>query len=117
MSAHELTHGVTDFSSGLIYAGESGALNEAFSDIMGTQLEFFLQPAASGLREADYLIGEDVVTPGGIRAMRIPRPTAIPTTTAALPGIGDNGGVHTNSGIANHAFYLAIEGGTHRTSG
>ncbi len=43
--AHELTHGVTDYSSSLIYMNESGALNEAFSDIMGTSVEFYYQPA------------------------------------------------------------------------
>jgi bacillolysin len=46
--AHELTHGVTDYSSGLIYLNESGALNEAFSDMMGTSAEFFFQPAGNG---------------------------------------------------------------------
>ena len=115
--AHELTHGVTDFSSGLIYEGESGALNEAFSDIMGTAAEFFHQPRGTGLREADYLIGEDVVTPGGVRAMSNPSVKGDPDHySARYQGSGDNGGVHINSGIANHAYYLAIEGGTHRTS-
>lgn len=115
--AHELTHGVTDYSSGLIYQGESGALNEAFSDIMGTAVEFFHQPRGTGLREADYLIGEDVVTPGGARAMSNPSSKGDPDHySARYQGSGDNGGVHINSGIVNHAYYLAIEGGTHRTS-
>src|SRR3954463_12581668 len=61
--AHELTHGVTDFSSRLEYVNESGALHEAFSDIMGTSVEFFMQPAGPGLMQADYLIGEDIVVP------------------------------------------------------
>ncbi len=65
--AHELTHGVTDYSSQLIYQNESGALNEAFSDIMGTSVEFFQQP-----EKADYLLGEDVITPGGTRSMQNP---------------------------------------------
>ena len=115
--AHELMHGVTDFSSGLIYEGESGALNEAFSDIMGTAAEFFHQPRGTGLREADYLIGEDVFTPGGLRALSNPSSKGDPDHySARYQGSGDNGGVHTNSGIVNHAYYLAIEGGTHRTS-
>jgi bacillolysin len=115
--AHELTHGVTDFSSGLIYEGESGALNEAFSDIMGTAAEFFHQPRGTGLREADYLIGEDVFTPGGIRAMSNPSAKGDPDHySVRYQGSGDNGGVHINSGIVNHAYYLAIEGGTNRTS-
>ena len=116
--AHELTHGVTDYSSGLIYRNESGALNEAFSDMMGTAVEFFFQPAGSGSAQADYLIGEDVVTPGGIRSMANPRAFQDPDHySLRYTGTADNGGVHINSGIANHAYFLAIEGGTHRTSG
>jgi thermolysin len=121
--AHELTHGVTDYSSSLIYQGESGALNEAFSDIMGTSVEFFFQPAGTGLMKADYLIGEDVFTPrtgsiSGIRSMADPAAFGDPDHySKRYTGTADNGGVHTNSGIPNQAFYLAIEGGTNRTSG
>lgn len=116
--AHELTHGVTDFSSGLIYQNESGALNEAFSDIMGTAIEFFFQEAGSGRMRADYLCGEDVVLPGGIRSMENPGAFGHPDHySRRFLGTADNGGVHINSGIANHAYYLAIEGGTNRTSG
>ena len=122
--SHELTHGVTAFSSNLTYLNESGALNEAFSDIMGTSVEFFFQPAGTGKMQADYLIGEDVVTaalPGalnGIRSMENPALYGQPDHySRRFTGTADNGGVHINSGIANHAFYLAIEGGTNRTSG
>jgi thermolysin len=116
--AHELTHGVTDYSSGLIYRNESGALNEAFSDIMATSVVFFYQQAGSGAGGADYIIGNDVVTPSGIRSMRDPRSAGDPDHySIRFTGPEDNGGVHINSGIANHAFYLAIEGGTNRTSG
>ena len=52
--AHELTHGVTEFTSNLIYRNESGALNEAFSDMMGIGAEFFFQPAGSGNQKADF---------------------------------------------------------------
>lgn len=115
---HELTHGVTEFSSNLIYRNESGALNEAFSDIMGTSIEFFFQPAGSGDLKADYLIGEDVVKPGGLRSMENPQAYGDPDHySKRFLGTSDNGGVHSNSGIANQAFYLAIEGGTNRTSG
>ena len=115
--AHELTHGVTDFSSGLIYLNESGALNEAFSDIMGTSVEFFFQPAGSGDLRADYQIGEDVVKPGGIRSMDNPGLHGDPDHySKRFLGTADNGGVHINSGIANQAFYLAVESGTNRTS-
>jgi Zn-dependent metalloprotease len=116
--AHELTHGVTDYTSGLIYRGESGALNEAFSDIMGTAAEFYFQPAGSSAMHADYLIGEDVVRPGGFRSMENPQAFGDPDHySSRFLGNSDNGGVHTNSGIANQAYYLAVEGGTNRTSG
>lgn len=109
--AHELTHGVTDYTSQLVYEGQSGALNEAFSDVMGTAVEFYFQPD-----KADYLEGEDVVTPGGLRSLQNPRAYGDPDHVADMyRGSQDNGGVHINSLIAGHAFYLAIEGGTHRT--
>jgi thermolysin len=115
---HELTHGVTDYSSDLIYQGESGALNEAFSDIMGTSVEFFYQAPGGGLMSADYLLGEDVFVPGGVRSMANPAAFGGPDHySRRYTGTDDNGGVHTNAGIPNHAFYLAIEGGTNRTSG
>jgi len=115
--SHELTHGVTDYSSHLIYRDESGALNEAFSDMMATGVEFFFQPAGSGPMHADYLMGEDVITPGGLRSMQHPMAYGDPDHYAIrFRGSQDNGGVHTNSGIPNHAYYLAIEGGTNRYS-
>jgi thermolysin len=126
--AHELTHGVTDYTSQLEYVKESGALNEAFSDIMSTSVEFFLQPAGSGPLKADYLVGEDIATAfvagslNGIRSLENPGLYGDPdhySKRVILPpdDAHDNGGVHTNSGIPNQAFYLAIEGGTNRTSG
>lgn len=116
--AHELGHGVTDFSSGLIYRGEPGALNEAFSDILAVGAEFFFQPPGSGPLRADYLIGEDVVTPGGLRSLADPSAYGYPDHySRRYSGPSDNGGVHINAGIPGHAFYLAIEGGVHRTSG
>jgi Zn-dependent metalloprotease len=108
--AHELIHGVTDYSSRLIYQGESGALNEAISDILATGAEFFAQP-----EKADYLGGEDVITPGGLRSFQNPTLYGDPDhVTGAYRGSSDNGGVHINSTIISHAFYLAIEGGQHR---
>jgi bacillolysin len=116
--AHELTHGVTDYTSSLIYRNESGALNEAFSDMMGTSVEFFFQPAGNGDLKADYLCGEDIAKPGGLRSMENPQAYGDPDHySRRFLGTADNGGVHVNSGIANQAFYLAIEGGTNRTSG
>ena len=117
--AHELTHGVTEYTSNLIYRNESGALNEALSDIIGTSVEFFFQPSGiAGPLKADYLIGEDVITPGGIRSLSNPGSFGDPDHySKRYLGTADNGGVHTNMTIATHAFYLAIEGGTNRTSG
>jgi bacillolysin len=103
---HELSHGVTEATSNLIYQNESGALNEAFSDIMGTAIEHY---HASG----NWTIGEDI-TPGtnGLRNMANPNEDGDPSHYAdRYTGTSDNGGVHTNSGIANHWFYLLVNGG------
>ena len=114
---HELTHGVTEYTSNLLYRNESGALNEAFSDMMATGAEFFFQRPGTGTLQADYLMGEDVVRPGGFRSLSNPRAFGQPDHYALrYTGEDDNGGVHINSGIPNQAFYLAIEGGTNRTS-
>ena len=116
--AHEATHAVIDFSSKLIYRYESGALNEAFSDIMATAVEFFFQPAGSGPMKADYLVAEDAVSGGGLRSLANPAAHGNPDHYAKrYTGGADNGGVRTNSTIVSHAYYLAIEGGTNRTSG
>jgi len=121
--AHELTHGVTESSSRLIYLNESGALNEAFSDIMGTSAEFFHQQVGAYRGEADFIIGEDTVRSPwddqhGIRSLSNPRAFGDPDHYSdRYTGSEDDGGVHINSGIPNHAFYLAVVGGTNRTSG
>ncbi len=124
IAAHELTHGVLDSSSQLIYQNESGALNESFADMMGTSAEFFFHPAGEGQGRADYVLGEDIsraLRPGardGDRSLENPGLYGDPDHySLRFTGPEDNGGVHTNSGIPNHAFYLAIEGGTNRTSG
>ena len=117
--AHELGHAVTESTSGLIYQNESGALNEAFSDILGVGTEFFM--AESGRHpseQPDYVIGEDVLKPGGIRSLAVPRTRGDPDHySLRFTGTFDNGGVHANSLIATHAFYLAVEGGVNQTSG
>lgn len=119
--AHELTHGVTGYTSNLIYRNESGALNEAFSDVIGAGAEFFFQERGDGLLKADYLIGEDVLRPGGARSIADPQSSLwgpFPDHySRRYLGAEDNGGVHSNSTIVTHAFYLAVEGGTNRTSG
>jgi thermolysin len=121
--AHELTHAVTDSSSGLIYLSESGALNEAFSDIMGTAVEFFHQPIGAYQREADFIVGEDVFRgvyndQHGVRSLSNPAVFGYPDHyNDRYQGTEDNGGVHINSGIPTHAFYLSVAGGRNRTSG
>jgi len=111
---HELTHGVTERTSGLIYQGESGALNEAWSDIFGSMVD--RQEGASG---ADiWLIGEDIYTPNisGDALRNMANPAQFGDRDYypdRYTGTSDNGGVHTNSGIANLAFQLLVDGGTH----
>lgn len=116
---HELGHAVTELSSQLLYQGESGALSEAFSDLLGVGIEFFMADTGRHpSEEDDYTIGEDVLTPGGIRSLSNPQVLGDPDHySKRFLGSADNGGVHTNSLIASHAYYLAIEGGTNRTSG
>ncbi|ARU60625.1 bacillolysin [Tumebacillus avium] len=97
--AHELTHAVTEYESGLIYQNQSGALNESWSDAM-----------ASVMDSGDWLIGEDVYTPGvsgdALRSMSNPAAYGQPAhMNSYVNTSSDNGGVHTNSGIPNKAFY------------
>jgi Zn-dependent metalloprotease len=118
--AHELSHAVTSYSADLVYMNESGALNEAFSDMMAVGAEYYLVATGRSDRTADYLIAEDTWTgvATGFRSLANPASFGDPDHYARrYVGPEDNGGVHINSGIPNHAFYLAIEGGTNRTSG
>jgi thermolysin len=110
--AHELTHAVTSSSSNLVYQNESGALNEAISDIFGTLVEYYKN------NNPDYEIGEDIYTPGtpndSLRSMSDPAKYGDPDHySKRYTGTSDNGGVHTNSGIINKAAYLLAAGGTH----
>ena len=110
--AHELTHAVTERSSNLVYENESGALNEALSDVFGTLVEYY-----NG-ENPDFEVGEDIYTPGtpgdALRSMSDPTKYGDPDHYSnRYTGTADNGGVHTNSGIINKAAYLLSEGGTH----
>jgi vibriolysin len=112
---HELTHAVTEKSSALIYKNESGALNEAMSDVFGAAIEAYRDGAVTG---KTWKIGEDCWTPGTAGdALRYMNDPALAGDYDYYPtryvGTSDNGGVHWNSGIANLAFYLAVAGGTH----
>lgn len=103
---HEFTHGVTQDEAGLVYSNESGALNESFSDIFGEMVESW----SEGIN--DYLVGADR---GAIRSFIDPNDYNDPDTykgTFWYTGSADHGGVHTNSGVQNHWFYLLSEGGT-----
>lgn len=115
---HELTHGVTQFEAKLAYYGQSGALNESFSDVFGSLVKQRALNQKAG--EADWLIGQGLFTSKvngqGIRSMKAPG-TAYDDPILGKdpqPGhmndyvntISDNGGVHINSGIPNRAFYI-----------
>lgn len=104
---HEITHGLTSKTSNLNYSGESGAMNEGFSDIFGTAIEKFARPTQN-----DWLIGGDFYV---IRNMSNPNQYSDPDTYNGsywYTGTGDNGGVHTNSGVLNFWFYLLTTGGS-----
>jgi bacillolysin len=116
--AHELTHGVTANSANLngFPFSEAGSLNEAFSDIFGAATAFFFQPAGTAPLNANYTTGRDLTIPPGLlsRSMSDPTLDGDPDHyTKRITGADP----HFNSTIASHAFYLAIEGGTNRTSG
>jgi len=116
--AHELTHGVTASSARLngFPFSEAGALNEAFSDIFGLSTAFYHEPIGSAPLNASYLEGRDLTVPAGLfsRSISNPAQTRDPDYYAQRNIGGDP---HYNSTIVSHAFYLAIEGGTNRTSG
>lgn len=122
--AHEFTHAYTQYTCGLQYLNESGALNEAFSDIFAAFIT------------GDWLVFEDTWLKASAPAWRnMMDPTnggqwnvADPITsvlaghqpshyTVRYTGASDNGGVHINSGIINNLFYLLTVGGTHTVSG
>ncbi len=119
VAGHEMSHGVTEKTANLTYSNESGALNEATSDIFGAMVEAY----ADGAVSADtWRIGEDCYTPGtagdALRSMSNPNSLGDPDHySLRYTGTADSGGVHTNSSIANHAYYLMAAGGTNRVSG
>ncbi|WP_439694254.1 M4 family metallopeptidase [Curtobacterium sp. SP.BCo] len=116
---HELAHGVTQYTADLTYQGQSGALNESISDVFGSLVAQYA--ARQTAEQATWLIGEGLFTAAvhgvALRSMRAPG-TAYddpvlgkdpqPATMAGyVDTTEDSGGVHTNSGIPNHAFFLA----------
>lgn len=118
--AHELTHGVVQYTSGLDYFGESGALNEHFADVFGSLVRQYRSKETAAT--AEWLIGKEILvtqpTRLALRSLKDPG-TAFRNDPDMgddpqpkhyknrYQGSADNGGVHINSGIPNHAFYLA----------
>ncbi len=117
VTVHELTHAVTENESGLVYSNESGALNEGMSDIFSAYCEAWTKNWVTDA--AVYMIGDDIWTPAtpGDALRYMGNPTQDGSSKDYYPerytGASDNGGVHWNSGIANLAFKLLSEGGTH----
>lgn len=109
---HELTHGVTEHTAGLVYKNQSGAMNEAFSDIFGIAVENFTN------KKIDWIQGDGLGDRTYSRDFKNPASRSIPGTNIPYPTKfsefistqQDNGGVHINSGIINHAFYMLAEG-------
>jgi Zn-dependent metalloprotease len=117
--AHELAHGVTGDEARLVYLAQAGALNESLSDVFGSLVKQYARNVTA--EQADWLIGEGLFTAKvhgvALRSMKAPgtafddavlgRDPQPATMAGYVRTASDNGGVHTNSGIPNHAFYLA----------
>ncbi|MBE7552986.1 MAG: M4 family metallopeptidase [Anaerolineales bacterium] len=113
---HELTHGVTQYESGLIYFYESGAINESLSDVWGEFVDL-TNGAGTDTSGVRWLVGEDVSgwPAAAFRDMKNPPAFNDPdkmSSSLYSHGPDDNGGVHTNSGVNNKAAYLMTDGGT-----
>ncbi|MGW5422713.1 M4 family metallopeptidase [Streptomyces sp. NPDC003943] len=109
VAGHEFSHGVTSATAGLQYSGESGGLNEATSDILGTAVEWNANNAQD---PGDYLLGEKIDIFGNGRPLRYQdRPSKDGRGSADYwsAGVGSLN-VHYSSGVANHFFYLLSEG-------
>ena len=118
---HELSHGVVQFSGGLDYHDESGALNESFADVFGCLTEQYMNNQSAA--EATWLVGENIFGPivngVALRSMKAPGTAYDDQILGKDPQpyhmdvyvhtSRDNGGVHINSGIPNHAFYLLAQ--------
>ncbi|MGW3205191.1 M4 family metallopeptidase [Streptomyces sp. NPDC001135] len=114
VAGHEMTHGVTSKTAALTYSGESGGLNEATSDILGTMVEWYANnPSDPG----DYLIGEKIVKSGfGQPALRfMDKPSKDGNSADYWSGSVGNLDVHYSSGVANHFAYLLAEGSGAKT--
>ncbi|AKZ58233.1 Neutral zinc metalloprotease [Streptomyces ambofaciens ATCC 23877] len=113
VAGHEMSHGVTSHTAGLVYSGESGGLNEATSDIFGTGVEFYANNSAD---KGDYLVGEEIDINGDGSPLRhMDKPSKDGASkdywSSGLGGVD----VHYSSGPANHFFFLLAEGSGART--
>ena len=139
--AHELSHAVTTYHANLTYWGESGALNESFSDVIGTATEWMFQPAGTGYNMADWINAEDagptfsydkcrrqdnpnlnsqLKNAGYSSAYWYPDPAHIAQKVPSLYSGStpiDNDNVHINCTIFPHVFYLLAQGGANPYSG
>ncbi|RYY30221.1 MAG: M4 family peptidase [Sphingobacteriaceae bacterium] len=115
---HELTHGVVQYECNLDYQGQSGALNESLADVFGIMIK--QRAKNQDVTQSDWLIGENILIGEqyALRSFKAPGTAYVnhpvlgtDPQPANMSGYfndpSDNGGVHTNSGITNHAFYLA----------
>lgn len=117
---HEVTHGVTNTTSQLIYAGQSGAIDESMSDIFGEFIDL-TDGVGNDAPNVRWLLGEDM-TLGALRDMKDPTVSPNPALQPNQPdrrnsplyynGTDDNGGVHTNSGVGNKLCFLLTDGQT-----
>ncbi len=108
VTGHELTHGVTQATSGLNYSKEPGAMNESMSDIMGKSVQFWSKP-----NDINWTLSNDMNWI--IRSFSNPNSQGQPDTykgTYWVTTSGDSYGVHTNSGVGNFMFYLLVTGGS-----
>ncbi|HEX3131826.1 MAG TPA: M4 family metallopeptidase [Thermoanaerobaculia bacterium] len=117
VDAHEMTHAVTERTANLAYYMQSGALNEAFSDIFGETVDL-TNSGGTDTPAVRWQMGEDVPGFGAIRNMMDPSLFGDPgrgTDPNFSCSPNDNGGVHTNSGVLNHFYALLVDGGTYNT--
>jgi Zn-dependent metalloprotease len=116
--AHELTHGVVQHEANLFYYVQSGALNESYADIFGETIDVVQNVTGADTPGVRWLVGEDLPVVGALRNMMDPTAFSDPGKMSDATYFGcdtnqDGGGVHTNSGVPNHAYALMVDGGTY----
>lgn len=113
VAGHEMSHGVTENTAGLVYSGDAGGLNEATSDIFGTAVEFY---AANASDPGDYLIGEEIDINGNGTPLRyMDKPSKDGASKDCWSSTLGQLNPHYSSGPLNHWFYLASEGSGAKT--